>query len=150
MRGSYRGHEIISMPPPSSGGAVLIQMLNILEGFDLQKLEANSSDRYHLMAESMRRAFADRAEYMGDRNFSNSRAKPRSRNNRLAPKKTRKRAGDNHTYRNTSLRVLLIKSDFGCACSSTSRLASSSWPYSTPAGQTCSQARQPKHRSMWV
>ena len=69
VRGNYRGHEIISMPPPSSGGAVLIQMLNILEGFDLQKLEASSSDRYHLMAEAMRRAFADRAEYMGDTDF---------------------------------------------------------------------------------
>ncbi|HET9478490.1 MAG TPA: gamma-glutamyltransferase, partial [Pyrinomonadaceae bacterium] len=69
VRGNYRGHEIISMPPPSSGGAVLIQMLNILEGFDLSKLEASSSDRYHLMAEAMRRAFADRAEYMGDSDF---------------------------------------------------------------------------------
>lgn len=69
LRGNYRGHEIISMPPPSSGGAVLIEMLNILEGFDLQKMEASSSDRYHLMAESMRRAFADRAEYMGDSDF---------------------------------------------------------------------------------
>ncbi len=69
VRGNYRGHEIISMPPPSSGGAVLIEMLNILEGYDLQKLEANSSDRYHLMAEAMRRAFADRAEYMGDSDF---------------------------------------------------------------------------------
>ena len=69
VRGNYRGHEIISMPPPSSGGAVLIEMLNILEGFDLEKLEANSSDRYHLMAEAMRRAFADRAEYMGDSDF---------------------------------------------------------------------------------
>ncbi|HEU4431946.1 MAG TPA: gamma-glutamyltransferase [Pyrinomonadaceae bacterium] len=69
LRGSYRGHEIISMPPPSSGGAVLIEMLNILEGFDLSKLEASSSDRYHLMAEAMRRAFADRAEYMGDTDF---------------------------------------------------------------------------------
>ncbi len=67
--GNYRGYEIISMPPPSSGGAVLIQMLNILEGFDLQKLDASSSDRYHLMAEAMRRAFADRAEYMGDSDF---------------------------------------------------------------------------------
>jgi gamma-glutamyltranspeptidase / glutathione hydrolase len=66
LRGNYRGYEIISMPPPSSGGAVLIEMLNILEGFDLKKLEASSSDRYHLMAEAMRRAFADRAEYMGD------------------------------------------------------------------------------------
>src|SRR4051812_14452334 len=69
LRGNYRGYQIISMPPPSSGGAVLIQMLNILEGFDLQKLEASSSDRYHLMAEAMRRAFADRAEYMGDSDF---------------------------------------------------------------------------------
>lgn len=69
LRGSYRGHEVISMPPPSSGGAVLIEMLNILEGFDLRKLEASSSDRYHLMAEAMRRAFADRAEYMGDTDF---------------------------------------------------------------------------------
>jgi gamma-glutamyltranspeptidase/glutathione hydrolase len=69
VRGNYGGYEIISMPPPSSGGAVLIQMLNILEGFDLQKLEASSSDRYHLMAEAMRRAFADRAEYMGDTDF---------------------------------------------------------------------------------
>ena len=69
LRGSYRGHEVISMPPPSSGGAVLLEMLNILEGFDLGKLEASSSDRYHLMAEAMRRAFADRAEYMGDTDF---------------------------------------------------------------------------------
>jgi gamma-glutamyltranspeptidase/glutathione hydrolase len=69
LRGDYRGHTIISMPPPSSGGAVLIEMLNILEGFDLEKLEASSSDRYHLMAEAMRRAFADRAEYMGDTDF---------------------------------------------------------------------------------
>jgi len=69
LRGVYRGHEIISMPPPSSGGAVLIEMLNILEGYDLGKLDANSSERYHLMAEAMRRAFADRAEYMGDSDF---------------------------------------------------------------------------------
>jgi gamma-glutamyltranspeptidase/glutathione hydrolase len=69
VRGSYRGHEIISMPPPSSGGTVLIEMLNILEGFDLKKMEASSSERYHLMTESMRRAFADRAEYMGDSDF---------------------------------------------------------------------------------
>ena len=69
LRGKYRDHEIISMPPPSSGGAVLLEMLNILEGFDLRKLEPSSSDRYHLMAEAMRRAFADRAEYMGDTDF---------------------------------------------------------------------------------
>jgi gamma-glutamyltranspeptidase/glutathione hydrolase len=69
LRGNYRGYEIISMPPPSSGGAVLIEMLNILEGYDLNKLDASSSDRYHLMAEAMRRAFADRSEYMGDSDF---------------------------------------------------------------------------------
>ena len=69
LRGTYRSYEVISMPPPSSGGAVLIEMLNILEGFDLQKFEASSSDRYHLMTEAMRRAFADRAEYMGDSDF---------------------------------------------------------------------------------
>ena len=70
LRGNYRGHEIISMPPPSSGGAVLIQMLNILEGFDLKKLGPLSSDNYHLLVETMRRAYADRAEYMGDADFA--------------------------------------------------------------------------------
>lgn len=69
LRGTYRGHEIISMPPPSSGGAVLIEMLNILEGYDLRKQDWASSDRYHYMTEAMRRAFADRAEYMGDTDF---------------------------------------------------------------------------------
>jgi gamma-glutamyltranspeptidase/glutathione hydrolase len=69
IKGNYRGYEIISMPPPSSGGAVLIEMLNILEGYDLRKMDPNSSERYHLMAEAMRRAFADRAEYMGDADF---------------------------------------------------------------------------------
>lgn len=69
LRGNYRGYEVISMPPPSSGGAVLIEMLNILEGYDLKKMDWASSDRYHLMAEAMRRAFADRAEYMGDTDF---------------------------------------------------------------------------------
>jgi gamma-glutamyltranspeptidase/glutathione hydrolase len=69
LRGTYRGYEVISMPPPSSGGAVLIEMLNILEGYDLKNIDSNSSERYHLMAEAMRRAFADRAEYMGDADF---------------------------------------------------------------------------------
>ncbi|HEV2862954.1 MAG TPA: gamma-glutamyltransferase [Pyrinomonadaceae bacterium] len=69
LRTTYRGYEVVSMPPPSSGGAVLIEMLNILEGFDLRNLGWSSSERYHLMAETMRRAFADRAEYMGDADF---------------------------------------------------------------------------------
>ena len=71
LRTTYRGFEVISMPPPSSGGAVLIQMLNILEGFDLRRMGASSSERYHAQAEAMRRAFADRAEYMGDADFVN-------------------------------------------------------------------------------
>jgi gamma-glutamyltranspeptidase / glutathione hydrolase len=69
LRGTYRGYPIVSMPPPSSGGAVLIEMLNILEGYDLKTSDSASSDRYHLTAEAMRRAFADRAEYMGDTDF---------------------------------------------------------------------------------
>ncbi len=66
---TYRGYKVISMPPPSSGGAVLIEMLNILEGFDLRSMQAASSEKYHVMTEAMRRAFADRAEYMGDTDF---------------------------------------------------------------------------------
>ena len=69
LRTTYRGFEVISMPPPSSGGAVLIEMLNILEGFDLRQMGATSSERYHVQTEAMRRAFADRAEYMGDSDF---------------------------------------------------------------------------------
>jgi len=69
LRGSYRGYGIISMPPPSSGGAILIEMLNILEGYDLQKLNPFSSEYYHLLVEAMRRAYADRAEYMADTDF---------------------------------------------------------------------------------
>jgi gamma-glutamyltranspeptidase/glutathione hydrolase len=70
LRGNYRGYEVISMPPPSSGGAVLIEMLNVLEGYDFKQMDWASSDRYHLMTEAMRRAFADRAEYMGDTDFA--------------------------------------------------------------------------------
>jgi gamma-glutamyltranspeptidase/glutathione hydrolase len=69
LRTTYRGYEVISMPPPSSGGAVLIEMLNILEGYDLRNLNWASSEKYHLVTEAMRRAFADRAEYMGDTDF---------------------------------------------------------------------------------
>lgn len=69
LRGNYRGYDVISMPPPSSGGAVLLEMLNILEGFELGNYDWASSERYHLTVEAMRRAFADRAEYMGDSDF---------------------------------------------------------------------------------
>ncbi|MBA2731921.1 MAG: gamma-glutamyltransferase [Acidobacteria bacterium] len=69
LRNTYRGHEVISMPPPSSGGAVLMEMLNILEGYDLHGMNPMSSEKYHLVIEAMRRAYADRAEYMGDPDF---------------------------------------------------------------------------------
>jgi gamma-glutamyltranspeptidase/glutathione hydrolase len=69
LRGSYRGFGIISLPPPSAGGAVLLEMLNILEGFELKKLQPFSSEYYHLLVEAMRRAYADRAEYLGDADF---------------------------------------------------------------------------------
>jgi gamma-glutamyltranspeptidase/glutathione hydrolase len=63
---SYRGYEVISMPPPSSGGVALVEMLNVLEGYDLQKMGFDSADEVHVMTESMKRAFADRARYLGD------------------------------------------------------------------------------------
>lgn len=69
LRSTYRGHPVITMPPPSSGGVVLIEMLNILEGFEMPKLGWSSSDRYHFLAEAMRRAYADRSEYFGDADF---------------------------------------------------------------------------------
>jgi gamma-glutamyltranspeptidase/glutathione hydrolase len=66
IRGTYRGHVILSMPPPSSGGVALVQMLNILEGYDLKASGYSSAQNVHLMVEAMRRAFADRARYLGD------------------------------------------------------------------------------------
>lgn len=70
VRGTYRGYEIISMSPPSSGGTVMLEALNILEGFDVRGMGYNSAAKYHVLAESMRRAFADRAEFMGDADFA--------------------------------------------------------------------------------
>ena len=67
--GSYRGYEIISMPPSSSGGVGLIEMLNILENFDLAKLGSNSPEAIHLTIEAMRRAYLDRARFLGDPDF---------------------------------------------------------------------------------
>ncbi len=69
LRGSYRGVEVISFPPPSSGGGVLIQILNILEGFDLAAMGATSPASAHRMVESMKLAFADRAFWYGDPDF---------------------------------------------------------------------------------
>src|SRR5205085_5729242 len=71
IRGTYRGeYEIISAPPPSSGGVALVEILNILEGYDLAKFGNRSAETIHLTAEAFRRAFYDRAEFMGDPDFS--------------------------------------------------------------------------------
>ena len=69
VKGTYRGHDIISMPPPSSGGIHVIEMLNILEGYDLASMGHNSADYIAVLVEAMRRAYADRSEYLGDPDF---------------------------------------------------------------------------------
>ncbi len=69
VRGTYRGYEVVSMPPPSSGGVHLIQMLNALEGYPISALGQNSGQTIHLMAEVMKLAYADRSEYLGDPDF---------------------------------------------------------------------------------
>lgn len=69
VRGSFRGREILSMPPPSSGGVHVIQLLNILEAFPLREMGNNSAAAIHVMAEAMKLAYADRSEYLGDPDF---------------------------------------------------------------------------------
>ncbi len=70
VHGTYRGYDVYSMPPPSSGGVVLIEMLNILEGYNLKEIGHNSALYLHLLTEAMRRAYADRAKYLGDPDFN--------------------------------------------------------------------------------
>jgi gamma-glutamyltranspeptidase/glutathione hydrolase len=70
IRGTYRGYGIISAPPPSSGGIALIEVLNILEGFDLAKLGNRSAAEIHLASEAFRRAYYDRADFLGDPDFA--------------------------------------------------------------------------------
>jgi gamma-glutamyltranspeptidase/glutathione hydrolase len=69
IRGTYRGYEVISAPPPSSGGTVLVESLNILEGYDLEKLGDRSAESIHFTTEAFRRAFFDRSEFLGDPDF---------------------------------------------------------------------------------
>ncbi len=66
VEGTYRGYKVISSPAPSSGGTIIIEILNILENFDLPKMQANSADELHLFSEAFKLAYADRAKYMGD------------------------------------------------------------------------------------
>ncbi|TYO62173.1 gamma-glutamyltransferase [Bradyrhizobium hipponense] len=72
VRGTYRGYDIISMPLPSSGGVVLAETLNIIEGFQLAELKQGSPASLHLLIEAMKRAYADRARYLGDPAFVNA------------------------------------------------------------------------------
>ncbi|SEG29994.1 gamma-glutamyltransferase 1 Threonine peptidase. MEROPS family T03 [Marinobacterium lutimaris] len=69
VHGNYRGYDIYSMSPPSSGGTHIVQILNILEGFPIGDSGLNSAKTIHLMAEAMKRAYADRSEYLGDTDF---------------------------------------------------------------------------------
>ncbi len=69
VRGSYRGYQIVTMPPPSSGGAHLIQILNMMERWPMNQWGVNSAKSMHHMAEGMKLAYADRAEYLGDPDF---------------------------------------------------------------------------------
>lgn len=71
VRGTFRGYDVISMPPPSSGGVALIQMLNILEGYDLDGMGHMSTAYVHHVTEAMRRAFLDRARFLADPDFAN-------------------------------------------------------------------------------
>ena len=71
IKGTYRGYPIISMPPPSSGGIAVLQILKMLEKYDIRAMGYNSAAKYHVLAEAMRRAFADRSEFLGDPDFVN-------------------------------------------------------------------------------
>jgi gamma-glutamyltranspeptidase/glutathione hydrolase len=69
IQGNYRGYDVFSMSPPSSGGVHIVQLLNMLENFDLKQTGHNSAQTIHIMTEAMKRAYADRAKYLGDTDF---------------------------------------------------------------------------------
>ncbi|WP_076537479.1 gamma-glutamyltransferase [Shewanella sp. UCD-KL21] len=71
VTGEYRGYKVVSMPPPSSGGIHIIEMLNILEHYPIEDLGHNTAQTLHLMTETMKHAYADRSEYLGDPDFHN-------------------------------------------------------------------------------
>ena len=99
--GHYRGHRVLSMPPPSSGGVALVQMLDAVEPFDLPGMGFNSSATVHLLGEAMRRAFADRAEWLGDPDFSTIPTATLT-----DPEYTRRRMADFNPYRADTSRAL--------------------------------------------
>jgi len=103
VHGTYRGYDVYAMPPPSSGGVALVEMLNILEGYDLGELGHNSAAYLHVLTEAMRRAYADRAEYLGDPDFN-----PRMPSERLTSKEHAARLRESidlaHASRSDSIR----------------------------------------------
>ena len=98
VKGTYRGYDVIAMPPISSGGVGLIEMLNVLEGYDLAKMGPGSAAEIHLMVESMKRAYADRARYLGDPDFNNDMPTARLLSKEYAAE-LRKTIDPNHTVK---------------------------------------------------
>jgi gamma-glutamyltranspeptidase/glutathione hydrolase len=130
IKGSYRGLDVVSMPPPSSGGIHIIQMLNMLEPTDYGKLGHNTSASIHLLAETMRRAFADRARYLGDPEFvkiptkglvSKNYAKQQMRSFKVnqATPSTVVGAGDPASYESSSTTHISVVDQWGNAVSTT-------------------------------
>ncbi len=133
VRGTYRGYEVIGMPPPSSGGIHIIQMLNLLEAFPLGYMGPNSSDSLHLMAESMKQAFADRSEYLGDPDWWNVPVaglvskdyadKLRKKINRYSTRPSQKIKPENHDpFESNETTHLSIMDQFGNVVSCTTTL----------------------------
>ncbi|NQY54231.1 MAG: gamma-glutamyltransferase [Campylobacteraceae bacterium] len=129
VHGTYRSYDIYSMSPPSSGGAHVVQILNIMENYDISSLGHNSADTIHIMAESMRRAYVDRAEYLGDSDFvkvplkgltSKAYAKELSKNitNQRTPSKDLK-AGNAPGYESNETTHFSIADKFGNVVSNT-------------------------------
>ena len=98
VKGTYRGYDIVSMPPPSSGGVALIEMLDVLEGYDLGKMGFGSADAVHFTAEAMKRAYADRAHFLGDPDFNHDMPLPRLMSKEYAAE-LRKTIAKDHTVK---------------------------------------------------
>ena len=129
VHGTYRSYDIYSMSPPSSGGAHVVQILNIMENYNISSLGHNTADTMHIMAESMRRAYVDRAEYLGDSDFvkvplkgltSKAYAKELSKSisNKATPSKDLK-AGDAPGYESNETTHFSIADKFGNVVSNT-------------------------------
>ncbi|MGY0399581.1 MAG: gamma-glutamyltransferase [Ostreibacterium sp.] len=129
IHGTYRGYDIFSMPPPSSGGVHIVQILNMMENYDIGKMGHNSAATVHIMAEAMRRAYADRATYLGDSDFvkvpvkgliSKAYAKKLMKNvtDNATPSKDIK-AGDAPAYESNQTTHFSIADKYGNAVSNT-------------------------------